>query len=186
MSSKIFFMKISAALAFLTLLSALNCKAWATTYDLPANGNDSVITEFDDSFSLTRAEHNETLLDVARRFNLGQTEIVRLNPDTDRWHIKKDEVIRLANRRILPDTPRDGITLNIAEYRMYYYPPSFLMRMASAGRTGKRRSARPASSEKSKIPPGTRRNRSAANTRRTAILCRRWCRPDLTTRSGPT
>jgi len=124
MSSKIFFVKISAALAFLILLASLNCAVWASTYDLPANGNDSVITEFDDSFSLTRAEHNETLLDVARRFNLGQTEIVRLNPETDRWHIKKDEVIRLANRRILPDTPRDGITLNIAEYRMYYYPPA--------------------------------------------------------------
>jgi len=31
-------------------------------------------------------------------------------------------VVRLPNRRILPDSPHDGITLNIAEYRMYYYP----------------------------------------------------------------
>ena len=33
-------------------------------------------------------------------------------------------MIRLPNRRILPDSPRDGITLNIAEYRMYFYPES--------------------------------------------------------------
>jgi L,D-transpeptidase ErfK/SrfK len=59
---------------------------------------------------------------VARSFNLGQTEIVTLNPKLDRWLIKKGTVVRLPNRRILPDTPHEGITLNIAEYRMYYYP----------------------------------------------------------------
>ena len=88
------------------------------------NGGDSVITEFEDNVPLTRAEQDETLLDVARRFLLGQTEIVRLNPEVDRWHVKKGEIIRLANRRILPDTPHEGITLNISEYRMYYYPPA--------------------------------------------------------------
>ena len=45
-----------------------------------------------------------------------------LNPKLDRWLIKKGTVVRLPNRRILPDTPHEGITLNIAEYRMYYYP----------------------------------------------------------------
>jgi L,D-transpeptidase ErfK/SrfK len=115
-------MRISALLAFWILLTVTDRETWATAYDLPANSGDTVVTEFDDGFSVTRAAQNETLLDVARRFNLGQTEIMRLNPDVDRWHIKKDEIVRLANRRILPDTPRDGITLNIAEYRMYYYP----------------------------------------------------------------
>jgi L,D-transpeptidase ErfK/SrfK len=105
------------------LLSAINGLANATTYTLPVNSNDSVITQFQDNVPLTRAEQNETLPDVAKRFLLGQTEIVRLNPDVDRWLIKKDEIVRLSNRRILPDTPHEGITLNIAEYRMYYYPP---------------------------------------------------------------
>jgi L,D-transpeptidase ErfK/SrfK len=53
---------------------------------------------------------------------LGQTEIVRLNQSLDRWLIKPNDVITLPNKRILPDSPRNGITLNIAEYRMYYYP----------------------------------------------------------------
>lgn len=116
-------MKFYTLPAFLVLIPAVIGVASATTYTLPVNINDSVITQFNDNVPLTRAEQNETLLDVARRFILGQTEIVRLNPDVDRWHVKKDEIIRLSNRRILPDTPRDGITLNIAEYRMYYYPP---------------------------------------------------------------
>jgi L,D-transpeptidase ErfK/SrfK len=110
--------------ALFTLLSLIAGTANATTYTFPENSNDTVITQFHDDVPLTRAEQNETLPDVARRFLLGQTEIVRLNPNVDRWQVKKDEIIRLSNRRILPDTPHEGITLNIAEYRMYYYPPT--------------------------------------------------------------
>jgi len=117
-------MKISALLAVSILLSAIVNNADATTYTLPENSNDSVITQFHDDVPLTRAEQDETLLDVGRRFLLGQTEIVRLNPNVDRWHVKKDEIIRISDKRILPDTPHEGITLNIAEYRMYYYPPA--------------------------------------------------------------
>lgn len=118
------FMKIIPFLSFLIFVSfTVPNQAGATAYALPADSGDSVIAEFEDNVPLTRAEQDETLLDVARRFLLGQAEIVRLNPEVDRWHVKQGEIIRLANQRILPDTPRDGITLNIAEYRMYYYPP---------------------------------------------------------------
>lgn len=95
----------------------------ATTYQLPENPNDTVITQYPDGLPLYRAEQDETLLDVARQFNLGQEEIVRLNPDVDRWDVKKGEIVRLSNQRILPDSPHKGVTLNISEYRMYYYPP---------------------------------------------------------------
>jgi len=98
--------------------------AHATTYSWPENPNDTVITEHPDGVAVTQSPEDETLLDVARRFNLGQAEVVRLNPDLDRWHVKKGEIVSLPNRRILPDSPRKGITLNIAEYRMYYYPPA--------------------------------------------------------------
>ena len=116
-------MKFRALFAVSMFLSAFSNVIHATTYALPENSHDAVITQFLDEVPLARAEQNETLLDVARRFLLGQTEIVRLNSDLDRWHVKKDEIVRLANKRILPDTPHEGITLNIAEYRMYYYPP---------------------------------------------------------------
>lgn len=123
-SEKIIAMNIRALLAFTILLSAVGGNANATTYAMPENSNDSVITQYPDGMPLTRAEQDETLLDVARRFLLGQTEIVRLNQDVDRWLVKKGEVVRLSNRRILPDSPHNGITLNISEYRMYYYPPT--------------------------------------------------------------
>src|SRR5664280_1004819 len=118
---KIIVMKIRTLFACSLLLLAVVGNVYATTYKLPEIHGDRVVaSSTGDTVSIT-ADHDQTLLDVARRFNLGQTEIVTLNPKLDRWLIKKGTVIRLPNRRILPDSPHEGITLNIAEYRMYYY-----------------------------------------------------------------
>lgn len=115
-------MKIRTLFIFCFVLSLVLGAANATTYNLPENSGDTVITQYPDNVPLTRSEQDETLLDVALRFSLGQMEIVRLNQKLDRWQVKKGEIVRLANRRILPDTPHNGITLNLSEYRMYYYP----------------------------------------------------------------
>ncbi len=115
-------MKIHAFIARSVFLLVLTSSAHATTYNLPATKGDRVIELSPEETLTMTADHDQTLLDVARRFNLGQTEIVTLNPKLDRWLIKKGTVIRLPNKRILPDSPHVGITLNIAEYRMYYYP----------------------------------------------------------------
>jgi L,D-transpeptidase ErfK/SrfK len=95
---------------------------YAITYTLPEASGDRVVASSEDDTASITVDHDQTLLDVARGFNLGQTEIVTLNPKLDRWLVKKGTVVRLPNRRILPDTPHEGITLNISEYRMYYYP----------------------------------------------------------------
>jgi L,D-transpeptidase ErfK/SrfK len=97
--------------------------AWATTYQLPATKGDTVIYQTQLGTATETIFQDETLLDVALRHSLGQTEIVRLNPKIDRWLVKKGQTVRLPNMRILPDTPRKGITLNISEFRMFYYPP---------------------------------------------------------------
>ncbi len=97
--------------------------AFATTYQLPQTPGDTVLELFPNGDSTTTITQDETLLDVALRYTLGQTEIIKLNPKIDRWLIKKGQVVRLPNRRVLPDTPHNGITLNISEFRMYYYPP---------------------------------------------------------------
>lgn len=109
---------------FALLIVGFLGSAHAVTYSWPDDPNDNVVTEHADDFPFTRANQDETLLDMARRFSLGQVEIVRLNQEVDRWSVKQDEVVRLPNRRVLPDTPHEGIVLNIAEYRMYYYPPA--------------------------------------------------------------
>ena len=114
-------MKIRTLFACSLLLLAIG-NTYAATYKLPEIKGDRVVASSSGETVTITVEQDQTLLDVARRFNLGQTEIVTLNPNLDRWLIKKGTVVRLPNRRILPDTPHEGITLNIAEYRMYYYP----------------------------------------------------------------
>ncbi len=115
-------MKIRTYPAYLLFLLVLTGNTYATTYNLPTSPGDRIVEASTKETVTVTVDHDQTLLDVARRYNLGQTEIVTINPKLDRWLVKKGTAVRLPNRRILPNTPHNGITLNIAEYRMYYYP----------------------------------------------------------------
>lgn len=68
------------------------------------------------------AQHEDTLLDIARRHSLGYEEIIQANPGVDRWLPGAGTPVVLPTRHILPDAPREGIVLNVPEMRLYYYP----------------------------------------------------------------
>jgi len=68
------------------------------------------------------ASSEETLLDIARRYDLGQNEILLANPKVDRWLPADGSQVILPNRFILPDAERFGLILNLPEMRLYYYP----------------------------------------------------------------
>ncbi len=70
----------------------------------------------------TTALYEDTLLDIARRFDVGQNEIVHANPNVDRWLPGENTKVYLPKRYILPEAPRKGLILNIGELRMFYYP----------------------------------------------------------------
>jgi L,D-transpeptidase ErfK/SrfK len=92
--------------------------AQAAVYTLPPPGTDVI-----GQVKVVYATKDDTLLDIARRHSLGYDEIVHANPGLDRWAPGDGTPIVLPTRYILPDTPREGIVLNIAEMRLYYYPP---------------------------------------------------------------
>ena len=71
---------------------------------------------------LTVASAEDTLPDIARRFNLGYEEIVRANPGVDPWLPGAGREIVLPTRFILPNAPREGIVLNVPAMRLFYYP----------------------------------------------------------------
>ena len=68
------------------------------------------------------ANQDETLLDIARRYDLGQNEILLANPAVDRWLPEENSVVVLPNRFILPNVERTGLVLNLPEMRLYYFP----------------------------------------------------------------
>ena len=70
----------------------------------------------------TQVQPGEDLLDIARRYDIGQNEILLVNAKLDRWLPKPGAKVIIPSRFILPDAPRQGIVLNIPEMRMYYYP----------------------------------------------------------------
>lgn len=71
---------------------------------------------------LIKAKESETLLDIAREYSVGYNEIVKANPDVDRWYPGAGTPVVIPTRYILPDTPRQGLVLNLPEMRIYYYP----------------------------------------------------------------
>jgi L,D-transpeptidase ErfK/SrfK len=70
----------------------------------------------------TVASREETLLDIARLYDIGQTEILLANPDVDRWLPADGAEVILPSRYIIPQTERKGLVLNLAEMRIYYFP----------------------------------------------------------------
>ncbi len=65
----------------------------------------------------------DTLSDIARRFDVGYEEIVRANPGVDPWLPGADRQIIVPTQFVLPDAPREGVVINIAAMRLYYFPP---------------------------------------------------------------
>jgi len=72
---------------------------------------------------VTISRHEDTLPDIARRFNVGYEEIVRANPGVDPWLPGEGTRITLPTRFVLPDAPRRGVVINLAEMRLFYYLP---------------------------------------------------------------
>jgi L,D-transpeptidase ErfK/SrfK len=72
---------------------------------------------------ITVASKEDTLPDIARRFNVGYEEIVRANPGVDPWLPGEGRSVVVPTRFVLPDAPRQGIVINVAALRLYYFPP---------------------------------------------------------------
>ncbi len=64
----------------------------------------------------------DTLPDVARHFGLGHDELAAANPDVDVWLPDPGQQVLLPLMFLLPDAPREGVVLNLASMRLFYYP----------------------------------------------------------------
>ena len=99
------------------LLATLSGPCAATVYELsdPAQS----VLGADQSIETV---YEDTLYDLARRYSLGSEELIRVNPQLDPWLPGAGKTVLIPGRRILPTGPREGIVVNIAEHRLYYYP----------------------------------------------------------------
>ncbi len=88
------------------------------TTEVPLHPNTEVIGRI----QVIIARHEDTLPELAKRFNLGYEEIVAANPGVDPWLPQEGTPIVLPTRFVLPDTEREGVVLNVASMRLFYYP----------------------------------------------------------------
>lgn len=106
---------IAACLSWLLL----GASATALTYPLPADDID-VIGEVERIVAV----EEDTLLSLGREHGIGYEEMRRANPDVDVWLPGKGTQVVIPRQFILPEGERSGIVVNIAEMRLYYYPPT--------------------------------------------------------------
>lgn len=101
---------------FMLGTALLSRPAFANEYAAPAPGDHligqvrTVQAQFEDSF--------ETL---GERHGFGHLEMIAANPGVDAWLPGAGKEIVLPSQYILPDAPREGIVVNLPEYRLYYY-----------------------------------------------------------------
>jgi L,D-transpeptidase ErfK/SrfK len=101
----------------LTAMMAVTVPVYADVFELPPDGYDVIGT-----VTTITARYEDTLVDIARRHGLGYFDVVRANPGVNPWLPGEGTEIVLPNRFVLPPGPRQGLVLNLAEYRMYYFP----------------------------------------------------------------
>ena len=113
--------------------------ASSATHELPPE--DAAVIGAD---ATIRSHYEDTLPDIARRYNLGYEEIARANPGVDMWLPGEGTRILLPGRRILPPGLREGVVVNLAEHRLYYFPkpnknekPVVITYPVSIGKMGK-------------------------------------------------
>lgn len=93
----------------------------------PLDANRFVLVDGEDTvgelqIALARAE--DTFVEFARTYDLGFDELRDANPGVDPWMPVEGTPVVLPTRFVLPDAPREGIVLNVATKRLFYYPPA--------------------------------------------------------------
>ncbi|CAI9390829.1 MULTISPECIES: L,D-transpeptidase LdtE [Citrobacter] len=109
-----------ASLITLMLIGAYSAlpAAWAVDYPLPPAGSRLV----GQNQTYTVQEGDKNLQAIARRFDTAAMLILEAN-NTIAPVPKPGTLVTIPSQLLLPDAPREGIIVNLAELRLYYYPP---------------------------------------------------------------
>jgi len=86
-------------------------------FPLPPPGDDIV-----GEIQVVIAGPEDTLHDIARHFDLGYNEITAANPGVDPWLPGEGTAVVVPTQFVLPPGPRQGIVVNIAAMRLFYFP----------------------------------------------------------------
>ncbi|MBN9231408.1 MAG: hypothetical protein BGO90_05865 [Legionella sp. 40-6] len=98
------------------VLLSYNVAGFASTFVLPAGGG------YVGSVEYIYAEPGESIYEFAQRVDMGFNELLKANPWIDSAHILPEDRALMIPRRFRLPSIRQGIVVNLAEYRLYYFP----------------------------------------------------------------
>ncbi len=68
------------------------------------------------------ADDGGSLEAIAKKYNVGFLALLQANPGVDPYVPRAGSVLTIPRQMLLPDAPREGLVVNLAELRVYYYP----------------------------------------------------------------
>lgn len=112
-------MSIRAILTLVVAAAAFSQTALAVVYPLPAP-NSRLVGE---NIQVTiPSDSTDALEHFAAQYQMGLSNLLEANPGIDVYLPKPGSTMTVPQQLILPDAPREGIVINSAEMRLYYYP----------------------------------------------------------------
>ena len=117
-------LKFAGLIQVLLLFAVVNFAQARTDYPLKLNSKNTArqITLIGqlDSHSV---EQGETFLDIARKYDLGISELTALYPKQDPWLLNPGSKVQIPTLWIVPSSKRRSIVINIPEMRLYHFHP---------------------------------------------------------------
>ena len=105
--------------ALLCGLMLNSLSASAVEYQLPS-ANSRLVGE--NVEYVVPADSKQPLEAIAAKYQIGLSGMMEANPGVDPYLPKPGSTLTIPHQLILPDAPRQGIVINVAEMRLYYYP----------------------------------------------------------------
>lgn len=103
---------------YMTLLFLFSTQIYALVFEIPPTENQVI-----GSTLMISSEKKDTVYKIARIYELGKDELMNANPHLSEFGpIQSNTPITVPSLFILPNTPHKGITINLAEKRLYFYP----------------------------------------------------------------
>lgn len=98
--------------------SLASFQAAANSYPLPPEGSRLIGKNI---FHVV-ADDGGSLEAIAKKYNVGFLALLQANPGVDPYVPRAGSVLTIPRQMLLPDAPRQGLVMNLAELRVYYYP----------------------------------------------------------------
>ncbi|MCL1141135.1 L,D-transpeptidase family protein [Shewanella gaetbuli] len=111
-------LNVVKSVVFAVTAAVISLNSYALEYRLPEKGSRLV----GENQYYVVPEGKLTLEEIAAQFQLGLTNLLEANPGVDPFLPKAGSTLVIPHQLILPDTKQEGIVINVAEMRLYYYP----------------------------------------------------------------